>query len=44
MTKYINGPLVSFPSTNNIINARVWERIPQDLQQILIEEGAKSEL
>ena len=38
------GPLVSFPSTNNIINGDVWSRIPPDLQQIFIEEAAKSEL
>lgn len=44
VSKYINGPLVSFPSTNNIINAAVWAKIPPDLQQIFIEEGAKSEL
>jgi len=44
VTKYINGPLVSFPSTNNVINSKVWANIPPDLQQILLEEGAKSEL
>jgi TRAP-type C4-dicarboxylate transport system substrate-binding protein len=41
---YINGPLVSMPSTNNIINKDVWNKLKPDLQQILIEEGAKSEL
>ena len=44
VTTYIAGPLVSFPSTNNIINGEVWAKIPPDLQQIFIEEGAKSEL
>jgi len=44
VTKYINGPLISFPSTNNVINGKVWEKIPPDLQQIFIEEGARSEL
>ncbi len=44
VTDYINGPLVSFPSTNNVINGGVWAKIPPDLQQILLEEGAKSEL
>jgi len=44
VTDYINGPLVSFPSTNNVINGKVWAKIPPDLQQIMIEEGAKSEL
>ena len=44
VTKYINGPLVSFPSTNNVISAGMWAKIPPDLQQILIEEGAIAEL
>ena len=44
VTDYINGPLISFPSTNNVINGKVWDKIPADLQQIMIEEGAKSEL
>ena len=41
---YLNGPLKSLLSTNNIVNAEVWESIPADLQQIFIEEGTKSEL
>ena len=41
---YLNGPLVSFPNTVNVINKKVWEGIPPDLQAILIEEGAKYEL
>ncbi len=44
VTKYLNGPLKSLLSTNNIVNADVWDKIPPDLQQIFIEEGAKSEL
>ena len=44
VSSYLNGPLKSLLSTNNVINADVWEQIPADLQQILIEEGAKSEL
>ena len=44
VSKYINGPLVSFFNTNNVINKDVWSKIPPDLQQIMIEEGAKSEL
>jgi TRAP-type C4-dicarboxylate transport system substrate-binding protein len=44
VTTYLNGPLKSLLSTNNVINADVWDRIPADLQQILIEEGAKAEL
>ena len=41
---YINGPLYSFNSTTNAVNGNVWNRIPANLQQILIEEGAKHEL
>lgn len=41
---YLNGPLKSLLSTNNIVNSEVWEGIPPDLQQIFIEEGTKSEL
>ena len=44
VTDYLNGPLKSLLSTNNIINADVWNDIPEDLQQIFLEEGAKSEL
>ena len=44
VTDYLAGPLTSFPSTNNIINGEKWAKIPPNLQQILIEEGAKSEL
>ena len=41
---YMNGPLTSWPPSSNVVNADVWNRIPTDLQQIFIEEGAKSEL
>lgn len=44
VTDYLNGPLKSILSTNNVLNRTVWESIPADLQQIIIEEGAKSEL
>ena len=44
VTQYLNGPLKSLLSTNNIVNAEVWDSIPPDLQQIFIEEGTKSEL
>ena len=44
VTDYLAGPLTSFPSTNNIINGEKWANIPPNLQQILIEEGAISEL
>ena len=44
IAKYMSGPLYSFDSTVNSVNKEVWDGIPQDLQQILIEEGAKQEL
>lgn len=44
VTDYMNGPLHSFNATINAINNGVWRTIPSDLQQILIEEGAKQEL
>ncbi len=44
VTDYMNGRLYSFNSTTNVVNKDVWERIPADLQQILLEEGAKHEM
>ena len=44
VTDYIIGPLVSFPSNNNVINGTKWAEIPEDLQKIITEEAAKSEL
>ncbi len=41
---HIAGPVIGFGYTNNVINQDVWEGIPADLQQIIIEEGAKAEL
>ena len=41
---YMTGPVVGFGYTDNIINRDVWAAIPADLQQIIIEEGAKTEL
>ena len=41
---YIAGPVIGFGYTNNVINKDVWNGIPEDLQQIIIEEGAKTEL
>ena len=41
---YMAGPLIGFGYTNNVINKDVWEKMPADLQQIMIEEGAKMEL
>ena len=44
VTEYMNGRLYSFNSTTNVVNGDVWAGIPADLQQILLEEGAKQEL
>ena len=41
---YMFGPVIGFGYTNNVINREVWDGIPADLQQIIIEEGAKTEL
>ncbi len=41
---HIAGPVIGFGYTNNVINKDVWDGIPEDLQQIIIEEGAKAEL
>lgn len=41
---YMTGPVVGFGHTSNVINREVWDGIPADLQQIIIEEAAKTEL
>ena len=41
---YMNGPLVNFDSSVIAVGKDVWDGIPHDLQQILIEEAAKHEL
>ena len=44
VTDYMAGPIFGFGYTNNVINKDIWNDIPEDLQQIIIEDGAKSEL
>ena len=44
VTDYMIGPLYHTAVFANVINPPVWDRIPTDLQQIILEEGAKSEL
>ena len=44
VSDHIAGPVIGFGYTNNVINKDVWNAMPQDLQQIMIEEGAKMEL
>ena len=44
VTDYMDGPVIGFGYTNNVINKDIWDKIPEGLQQIMIEEGAKAEL
>ena len=44
VSDFMAGPVIGFGYTNNVINKDVWDDIPEDLQQIMIEEGAKAEL
>ncbi len=44
VTDYMTGPLLSLPFHSNVVSNAVWNSIPADLQQILLEEAAKSEL
>ena len=41
---YITGPLISWPANDMVMNKEVWEKLPPDLQAIVIEEGAKAEM
>ena len=41
---YMAGPIIGFGYTTNVINGDLWETIPPDIQQIIIEEGARAEL
>ncbi len=44
VTDYLTGPFIgSFAQTFITINGDLWETIPPDLQQILLEEGRKHE-
>ena len=44
VTEYMVGPLSSQLLNTVIVNADVWNKLTPDLQQILIEEGARHEL
>ena len=44
VTGYMNGPLTSWPSSSIVVSAGEWDRMPADLQQILLEEAARAEL
>ena len=38
------GPFTSFPAAFVVVSQKIWDGLPEDIQQILIEEGAKQEL
>ena len=44
VTEYMLGPLSSQLLTNATINKEGWHGLPPDIQQILVEEGARHEL
>ena len=44
ISDYMAGPIIGFGYTTNVINGDLWDSIPADLQQIIIEEGAIAEL
>ena len=44
ITEYMVGPLSSQLLTNTVINKEGWDWLPPDIQQILLEEGARREL
>ena len=44
VTDYMAGPLSSQLLNTVIMSREVWDEVPEDIQQILIEEGARHEL
>ena len=44
VAEYIVGPAISMPADLLIFNPDTWASLPEDFQQILIEEGARAEL
>ena len=44
VTRYISGPLVSWPPSHFVVSRETWESLPADLQQIMKEEAARLEL
>ena len=41
---YINGPVISWDNSAVVMNRTEWEKLPEDLQNILLEEAAINEL
>ena len=44
ISSYMAGPIIGFGYTTNVISAEKWASIPADIQQIILEEGARAEL
>jgi TRAP-type C4-dicarboxylate transport system substrate-binding protein len=44
VAKHMTGPLPLFTTENVTFNKKVWDGFPPDIQQIIIEEGAKFDL
>ena len=44
VSRYMNGPLHGIFASSNVISREQWDALPEDLRQILLEEGAKYEL
>ena len=44
VTDYINGPVISWDNSAVVMNKAQWDKLPEDLQNILLEEAAINEL
>ena len=44
VAEYINGPVISWDNSAVVMNRTEWEKLPEDLQNILLEEAAINEL
>lgn len=43
VAKYITKVDMSFPGVMVVVNKKVWNRLPSDVQQLMLEEGKKQE-
>ena len=44
VANYINGPVISWDNSAVVMNKTQWDKLPEDLQNILMEEAAINEL
>ena len=44
VASYINGPVISWDNSAMVMNKTQWEKLPEDLQKIMLEEAAINEL